>query len=63
MKNVSIKYDEEIIECTKKIDNNHLHIDISSKKTGKTTLIIEGEENTENEARKIEIKRYIYFIS
>ena len=60
MKNVSIKYDEEIIECTKKIDNNHLHIDISSKKTGKTTLIIEGEENTENEARKIEIKRDIY---
>ena len=60
IQNISIKYDEEIIECNPKYENTNLHIDISAKKAGKTSIIIEGEKNIENETEKTEIKRDVY---
>ena len=46
--NISVTYDEKIINCTQTIDNDNLHIDISPINAGKTNIAIEGDTTNKN---------------
>ena len=45
MRNVSIKYDEEILICNKTINNDSIHLDISAKQSGKNAIIVKGDKD------------------
>ena len=60
MENMSIKYDDEILTCTESYQDEYIHLDIVSKKSGKTKIIIEGDEVTDNKTERKIIERKIF---
>ena len=61
LENISIKYDNDIINCNYQIKNKNIHFEITPVKKGKTTISIEGNSlSSDGKIKKEKHNKNIY---